>query len=44
MNVFEPSLTQKEVLEGLEGVGGAFYENKSSKLHNLKILNEKERK
>ena len=31
---FEPNLIQKKVLEGLQGVGGAFNENKTSELHN----------
>ena len=44
MDVFESSLTQKNVSEGLCSVGGqgrgAFYENKASELHNPEILNE----
>ena len=35
---FESSLIQKKVLEGLQGVGGAFNKNKISELHNLGIL------
>ena len=30
---FEPSLIQKKVLEGVQGVEGAFNENKTSELH-----------
>ena len=35
---FEPSLIQKKVLEGLQGVGAAFDENKTSELHSSEIL------
>ena len=35
---FESSLIQKKVLEGLQGVGGVFNENKTSELHNSEIL------
>ena len=35
---FESSLIQKKVLEDLQGVGGAFNENKTSELHNSEIL------
>ena len=34
----ERSLIQKKVLEGLQGVGGAFNEYKTSELHNSVIL------
>ena len=36
--VFESSLIQKKVLGGLQGVGAAFNENKTSELLNLEIL------
>ena len=35
---FDPSLIQKKVLEGLQGVGATFNENKTSELHNSEIL------
>ena len=35
---FEHSLIHKEVLEGLQGAGGAFNENKTFELHNSEIL------
>ena len=38
---FEPRFIQKKVLEGLQGVGGTFKENKTSKLHNSEILKQK---
>ena len=38
---FEPSLVQKKVLEGLEGVGDAFNENKTFKLNNSEIVKQK---
>ena len=34
----EPSLIQKKVLESLQGIGGAFNENKTSELHNSENL------
>ena len=40
---FEPSLIQKKVLEGLQGVRGTFKENKTSKLHNSEILKQKKK-
>ena len=40
---FEPSLIQKKVLEGLQVVGGAFNENKISKLHNSEIVKQKKK-
>ena len=40
----EPSLIQKKVLEGLQGVGGAFNENKTSTLHNLEKKKKNEEK
>ena len=35
---FEPSLVQKKVLEGFQGLGDAFNENKTSELHNSEVL------
>ena len=39
--IFEPSLVQKKVLEGLQRLGDAFNENKTFELHNLEILKSK---
>ena len=41
---FEPSLIQKKVLQGMQGVGGAFTENKTSALHNSEILKQKKKR
>ena len=38
---FQPSLVQKKV--GLQGVGCAFNDNKTSELHNLEILKWKKK-
>ena len=38
IDVFEPSLVQKKVLEGLHRLGDAFNENKTFELHNSEIL------
>ena len=36
--VFWTQFGPKKVLEGLQGLGGAFNENKTFKLHNSEIL------
>ena len=41
IDVFEPSLVQKKVLEGLHRLGDAFNENKTFELHNSEILKSK---
>ena len=34
---FKDNFVQKKVLEGVQGVGGAFNENKTTELHNPEI-------
>ena len=41
--VSELSFIQKRVLEGLQCIGAAFNENKTSELHNSKILKGKKK-
>ena len=43
IDVFEPSLVQKKVLEGLHRLGDAFNENKTFELHNSEILKSKKK-